>query len=97
LSKTTDSVLLFAQALVANCSQVDQTIYTATRLKSGLVANYEDLWRFTIANYHAGPGCLSYAIHATWQGIPPLTWDAVSANLTPACQGVIPYVDEIAP
>jgi hypothetical protein len=97
LSKTSDSVLLFAQALVANCSQVDQTIYTATRLKSGLVASYEDLWRFTVANYHAGPGCLSYAIHVTWQGIPPLTWEAASANFTPACQGVVPYVTEIAP
>ncbi len=97
LSKTNESVLLFAQTLVANCSQVDQTIYTATRLKSGLVASYEDLWRFTIANYHAGPGCLSYAIHVTWQGIPPLTWEAVAVNFTPTCQGVVPYVNDIAP
>jgi hypothetical protein len=95
LTKTYKSVDLFAQTLVANCSQVDQTIYTATRLKSGQVSSYEDLWRFTIANYHAGPGCLAFAIHAAWQGIVPLSWDAVKANFTPACQGVIPYVDKI--
>ncbi len=95
LDKAQFSISLFAQSLVANCSQVNQTIYTATRLKSGQVARYEDLWRFTVANYHAGPGCLSYAIHSAWQGFYPLTWDDVSAYFTPACQGVVPYVNEI--
>jgi hypothetical protein len=95
LAKTEFSVSLFAQMILANCSQVDQTIYTATQLKSGQVALYEDLWRFTIANYHAGPGCLSYAIHLAWQGIYPLRWEDVARNFTPACQGVIPYVNKI--
>lgn len=96
LDKAKNSIDLFAQTLLANCAQVDRTIYTATKLRSGLLANYQDLWRFTIANYHAGPGCLSYAIHAAWQGT-TLTWEQVSANFTPACQGVVPYVNEIAP
>jgi hypothetical protein len=96
ISKADNSVKIFAQTLLANCSQVDQTIYTATKLKSGQVARYEDLWKFTVANYHAGPGCISFAIHTAWQGIYPLTWEQVSAALTPTCQGVIPYVNEIA-
>lgn len=95
LAKAEFSVSLFAHSLVANCEQVNQTIYTATRLISGQVATYEDLWRFTIANYHAGPGCLSYAIHSAWLGIYPLTWQDVSKNFTPACQGVVPYVNDI--
>ena len=95
LSKANFSVSLFAQTLIANCSQVDQTIYTATRLKSGRVASYEDLWKFSLANYHAGPGCVAYAIHTSWLGIAPLTWENVKQNFTPACQGVVPYVDEI--
>jgi hypothetical protein len=95
LEKAEFSVSLFAHSLVANCEQVNQTIYTATRLVSGQVSTYEDLWRFTIANYHAGPGCLSYAIHSAWLGIYPLTWEDVSKNFTPACQGVVPYVNDI--
>jgi hypothetical protein len=96
LDKASFSIGLFAQMLIANCTQVDQTIYTATRLPSGQVASYEDLWRFTVANYHAGPGCVAYAIHSAWQGISPLTWDQVAASFTPACQGVVPYVNEIS-
>ncbi len=96
LEKTNSSVYFFAQTLVANCSQVDQIISTATGMKSGQVANYEDLWRFTVGNYHGGPGCLSYAIHTAWQNsIVPLTWEGVSNFFTPSCQGVVPYVNEI--
>lgn len=96
LAKTQFSVELFAQTLVANCAQVDQTIRTATNLKAGQVASYEDLWRFTVANYHAGPGCLSYAIHVAWMNsVVPLSWQGVSNFFTPACQGVVPYVNTI--
>ena len=89
------SVKLFAQTLQANCAQVGQTINTATELSPGAVANYEDLWRFTIANYHAGPGCVSFAIHQAWQSTGKLTWETVSARFTEACKGVVPYVDKI--
>jgi hypothetical protein len=97
LAKTQFSVELFAQTLVANCAQVGQTINTATNLKAGQVADYEDLWRFTVANYHAGPGCLAYAIHIGWlNSVIPLTWEGVSNFFTPACQGVVPYVNQIS-
>jgi hypothetical protein len=89
------SVLLFAQTLKANCGQVSQTIYNATKSVAGAVSSYEDLWRFTLANYHAGPGCLSFAIHAAWSAQDPLDWEHVSENLTEACRGVIGYVDLI--
>ncbi len=63
---------------------------------AGRVATYEDLWRFTIANYHAGPGCTSYAIHQAWQTTGLLNWENVSTRFTEPCQGVVPYVTEIA-
>ncbi len=91
------SISLFANTLLASCEQVTQIIYNATKEKPGAVSTYEDLWRFTLANYHAGPGCLSYAIHSAWQANPTtLRWDEVSARLTEPCQGVIPYVEKIA-
>jgi len=72
---TQTSVELFANTLLANCKQVDQIVRTATKDTPGLVSSYEDLWRFTVANYHGGPGCLSYAINMAWQsGANPLAW-----------------------
>jgi hypothetical protein len=89
------SVSLFADTLEANCQQISQLIYTATESVPGEVSSYEDLWRLTVANYHAGPGCVSYAIHNAWQRTGELTWDQVSNYFTEPCQGVIPYVNQI--
>jgi hypothetical protein len=96
LSHAEFSINLFAQTLQANCAQVNQTIYTATQKSAGSAANYEDLWRFTIANYHAGAGCVSFAIHQAWQNTGELTWENVSARFTEACKGAVPYVNKIS-
>jgi hypothetical protein len=90
------SMTLFANTLRANCEQVTQIIQNAAKQSPGSVSSYEDLWRYTIANYHAGPGCLSYAINVAWTSTGALDWSQVSSNFTPACQGVIPYVENIA-
>lgn len=90
------SVMLFAQGLLANCSQVGQTITNATLSSPGMISLYEDLWRFTLANYNGGPGCLAFAIHTTWNLRETMDWEHVSAHFTPACQGAIAYVELIA-
>lgn len=96
LLNTEYSINLFAQTLQASCDQVAQIVYNATGESAGKVAGFEDLWRFTVANYHAGPGCLSYAVHMAWDANRArLTWTDVAARFTPACQGVVPYVNEI--
>jgi hypothetical protein len=94
LSQVDFSLTLFADTIRANCEQVGQIVYNATKQMPGTVSTYDDLWRFTVANYHAGPGCISYAIHTAWQGT-QLTWENVSQQLTEACRGVIPYVDKV--
>lgn len=96
LSNANFSISLFAHTLQANCAQVGQTIRTATNLSPGAVANYEDLWKFTVANYHAGAGCVSFAIHQSWLTTGKLTWETVTPRFTEACKGVIPYVDKIS-
>ena len=95
LNDTYFTVSLFANTLKANCAQVSRTIYTATNQMAGRVASYEDLWRLTVANYHAGPGCVSFAIHQAWQTGGKLDWDTVSTHFTEPCKGVVPYVDQI--
>ncbi len=96
MSQANFSVKLFANTLQANCAQVARIIYTATNSMAGQVSTYDDLWRFTIANYHAGPGCLSYAIHQAWATDRVLTWQGVSTRFTDPCKGVTPYVDKIS-
>lgn len=89
------SVMLFAQGILANCDQVGQTIYNATQQTPGAVSRYEDLWRFTLANYNGGPGCLAFAIFSTWSLREPMDWDHVSTHFTQPCQGAIAYVESI--
>jgi hypothetical protein len=96
LTNTFFTVSLFANTLQANCAQIARTIFTATGQMAGRLATYEDLWRLTIANYHAGPGCVSFAIHQAWQTAQTLSWDVVSTRFTEPCQGVVPYVEQIA-
>jgi hypothetical protein len=96
LSQSNFSVTLFAETLRANCDQVGQIVYNATGKLGGNVSNYEDLWRFTVANYHAGAGCVSYAVHQAWNNNQALDWATVSQYFTPPCQGVISYVEKVA-
>ncbi|MBU1662055.1 MAG: hypothetical protein KKD28_11360, partial [Chloroflexi bacterium] len=88
------SVGLFAQTLKANCQQAGQIITNASGKTPGAVSSYEDLWRFTLVNYHAGPGCLSNAINEVSSQTP--TWEDVSAELATECPGVEEYVEKIS-
>jgi hypothetical protein len=89
------SINLFAQILQANCSQVSRMVYNATGRSPGSLLDYESLWKLTIANYHAGPGCMSYPLYQAWAKRDFNDWDAITYYLTPACQGVIYYVDKV--
>lgn len=96
LTYTGFSIGLFAQILAANCEQTGQIIHNLAQLPAGDVASYEDLWRFSLVNYHGGPGCLSTALSSTWQTNVRLTWSNVIPNLELVCQSAILFVDRIA-
>ena len=95
LTTIDQSINLAAHSLLANCEQVAQIVYNATGQLAGNVANYEELWKFTIANYHVGPGCLSYALYTAWAARSSIDWEHVSTYLTEPCETVIPYVTQI--
>lgn len=91
------SINVFARSLLANCEQVGQIIYNETQRKAGEVSIYEDLWRFTLVNYNAGPGCLSQAIQVAIDNNYPLTWENIKLFLEPgACQASVKYVEDVA-
>jgi hypothetical protein len=96
ISQAGYSVRVFAEGLIANCEQAGRIITNLTDFAPGRVATYEDLWRFTLINYNAGPGCLSRSMQVVWARNLPLNWENVTANLEPACQLSIGYVEDIS-
>jgi predicted CXXCH cytochrome family protein len=94
LTKAEASIQVFAEIILANRSQVTQVLRNATGQLSPRVTN-QDLWRFTLVNYHAGPGCLYSALGATRLAGKKLDWKNVSSALEPGCQNAINYVDAI--
>jgi|SRR5271157_279161 len=90
------SISVFAEILKANCEQAGTIVHNATGKTPALASTYEDLWRFTLVNYNAGPGCLILAIRQAQSRGSPLDWKHISADLTPPCQGAIDYVNTIS-
>jgi hypothetical protein len=89
------TIELFAQTIKANCVQTGQILSNHTGFSPVEVSGYEDLWRFTLVNYHAGPGCLSDAINDTRRASQPIDWANVSAKLITLCPTAVEYVDKI--
>ncbi|HNS63526.1 MAG TPA: hypothetical protein PKN11_03810 [Anaerolineaceae bacterium] len=96
LTQANFSVRVFAEGLLANCEQVGRLITNITRYQPRQVSSYVDLWQFTLANYNAGPGCLSEAIREAWKAAEPLDWEHVAPRLDPACRKAVDYVNDIS-
>jgi hypothetical protein len=90
------SVGIFAHTLLANCEQTGRIVRNVTGLPVNQSASYEDLWRFTLVNYNAGPGCLISALEDTVMLGEPLVWGSVMTHLTPVCQAAVGYVADIS-
>jgi hypothetical protein len=96
LTQADFSVSVFAHTLLANCEQAGQVVRNMTGEYPGQAASYEDLWKFTLVNYNAGPGCLGDAIDRALNDDLELTWENVSSRLPEACRGAIDYVNDIS-
>lgn len=90
------SIGVFAHTLLANCGQAGQLVKNITGGAAGKSATYEDLWKFTLVNYNAGPGCLGDALEVTDGEDQVLNWENVSSHLAGVCQGAVEYVNSIS-
>ncbi len=96
LDRANFSIGVFAHTMLANCEQVGQMVQNVTGSMAGNTASYDDLWKFTLVNYNAGPGCLGEALDVAYSEDSELTWDNVSSNLAPICQSAVNYVNQIS-
>jgi len=96
LTQADFSVHVFAESLQAFCSQTGRIITNVTTKSPGQVSTFVDLWKFTLANYNAGPGCLWDALSISFKAGERLTWANVSPHLDPVCQAAVGYVDAIS-
>ena len=95
LSRANFSVSVFGRTLLANCEQAGKIIQNVTGKSAGKTLDYETLWKLTLVNYNAGPGCLGEAVEQANQA-GSLSWDLVAQALDPACRGAIGYVEDIS-
>jgi len=96
LSRAGFSIDVFAETLLANCEQVGRMVRNVSGEQPGRATGYEDLWRLTLANYNAGPGCVSTAMKEAWRKTGRLSWETVSSQFSSACAPTIGYVEQIA-
>jgi len=90
------SISLFSETILGNCSQVGQIISYEMDQIPGEVLSYEDLWRMTLVNYHAGSGCLANAIQEVTEKDQTLDWNSVASALEIVCPGAVQYINDIA-
>ena len=88
IAKANQSVPLIAQLVKANCEMVD---YLDLAGKPGI--KYEDLWKFTLASYHSGFGCVRDAVKLTRDAKETEDWDHISLNMQ--CHGAEKYVNNL--
>jgi hypothetical protein len=89
------SVSLFSETLLGNCSQVEQIMSLTLGKPPGEVISYEDLWKFTLVNYHAGSGCLSKAVKELAADHKEISWENLVLSLEGICPEAIDYVNDI--
>lgn len=90
------SISVFAQTMLANCGQAGQLVKNFTGTAAGKSTSYEDLWKLSLVNYNAGPGCLGDALDATTLAKQELTWENISTHFAPACAAAVGYVNDIS-
>jgi hypothetical protein len=98
LTRADFSVSVFGRTLLANCEQTGKIVQNVTGDVAGRALSYEDLWKLTLVNYNAGPGCLSEAVKESYKPgtETPLSWDGIAAALDPVCHAAVDYVADIS-
>jgi hypothetical protein len=92
---TYEEIDLLGAVIRASAAQVNQIIQNITGSDCEHTASYEDLWKFTIANYYSGSGCIQNAMRITAAYQYALSWDHVQNFLSGICNHAKAYVENV--
>ena len=92
---TDEEIEMLAAAIKASVYQVNQVINNATGESPAAVSTYEDMWKFTVANYYSGSGCLYNAINQVTLYKLPIAWENVRHYMVGKCELANLYVDRV--
>jgi hypothetical protein len=92
LAKGEHAVDVVAETLAASCVQSGRVISWATGHRPADRMSYEDFWRFVLANYHSGAGCMFQALQHAGNST---GWSGIAANLSPGCASGSAYIRRI--
>ena len=90
-----EEIEVLAAAIRGSVYQVNQIVTNVMGDSPAAVSTYEDMWKFTVANYYSGSGCLYNAMNQVAAYCQPITWENVRRFLTGKCQLANLYVDRI--
>ena len=92
----TDEELEVLAAAIRGCVyQINQIVTNVTGETPSSVSTYEDMWKFSVANYYSGSGCLNNAITQVYAYKLQLNWENVRRFLTGDCSLGNLYVDRV--
>ena len=92
---TSEEIDLITATIKASTAQVNQLVQNATGLAPSVVTTYEDMWKFTIANYYSGSGCLYNALSLCNSYKYAITWENAKTFMTGICSNARDYVDRV--
>jgi hypothetical protein len=92
---TPDEIDMLAATLVASAAQVNQLIRNTAQKDPAEVTNYEDMWKFTIANYHIGSGCVGVGMENIAKSESDFNWEDLAVNMVGDCKNAQDYVSSV--
>ena len=102
LEKTDQAIYVLTETLNASCQQSARIIELATDKTPASLMSYEDYWRFVLANYHAGAGCMYQALIKTGnpdgRNVPERSewdWNSIAGSFPSGCASGAEYIRRI--
>lgn len=91
-AKGNQAVSVLAETMAASCTQSGRVIRIVTGKSPAALMSYEDFWRFVMANYHSGAGCMYQALRRSGN---PTNWPVIASGLPVGCQSGSTYIRRI--
>jgi hypothetical protein len=97
VSAASRSVDILAEALMAHCYQTAALVVNATGWNASLAMNYATLWKLTLMNYNAGPGCVFDSVTSAFKTTEgPVNWADISTRVSSdQCVRGLTYANQI--